>query len=328
MRVMRWLAGLCLVAATGPVTADAAEGAAYQKASFYYAAHQDDWQLFMNPSAFLDVADAKTKAVFVHTTAGDAGLGIGKGGKRYPYYLARENGAEAAIRFMVDADSEPGARSASYVQINGHSIYRVAYRNTVSYFLRLPDGNAHGTGYYDTGYRSLRRLASGDNASISAVDGSAVYHGWRDLVATLRALLDSERGSAQAVQLNVAELDASLNPEDHSDHLMTARAALDSAAGLACARRISYVDYASAHLPENLSPQHRDLGSAVFAITSAGVRALGHNNNWRWYDQAYLGRNYFRIEEGRGGCEPAPPVQAIARVQQRLRARPVALPQR
>ena len=33
----------------------------YDKVSFYFAAHEDDWQLFMNPSAFADVADVGTK---------------------------------------------------------------------------------------------------------------------------------------------------------------------------------------------------------------------------------------------------------------------------
>ena len=39
------------------------------KVSFYFAAHEDDWQLFMNPSAFQDVTDAAAKTVFVHVTA-------------------------------------------------------------------------------------------------------------------------------------------------------------------------------------------------------------------------------------------------------------------
>ena len=47
------------------------------KVSFYFAAHEDDWQLFMNPQAFDDVLDAKSKTVFIHLTAGDAGLGVG-----------------------------------------------------------------------------------------------------------------------------------------------------------------------------------------------------------------------------------------------------------
>ena len=63
--------------------------------------------------------------MFVHLTAGDAGLGNGLGGRKHPFYLARENGAEAAIRFMADADAVPGERIAAPMSFNGHMIYRV-----------------------------------------------------------------------------------------------------------------------------------------------------------------------------------------------------------
>jgi len=69
--------------------ARAQEDAAPAKVSFYFVAHEDDWQLFMNPSAFEDVANAKVRTVFIHTTAGDAGLGTGTRGRKHPYFRAR-----------------------------------------------------------------------------------------------------------------------------------------------------------------------------------------------------------------------------------------------
>jgi hypothetical protein len=290
------LAGLALPAAR------AGEATPPEKVSFYFAAHQDDWQLFMNPSAFEDVVSPNVKTVFVHVTAGDAGLGTGRHGRRFPYYLARENGAETAIRFMADAQGWPLQKAASSVTFNGHSIYRVSYRNTVAYFLRLPDGNPDGTGYQETRHQSLRRLAAADIATISAIDGSAVYRDWNDLVATIRSILDFERGSAPVVQLNLAESDLRRNPRDHSDHLMTARAALEAAARLSCARRRYFVDYASSKLPPNLNSEQRDMESSVVAVTAAGILALDHGSIWQRYFQSYLGRNYFRIEEGVGSC--------------------------
>jgi hypothetical protein len=260
----------------------------------------------MNPAAFRDVAAPATKAVFVHMTAGDAGLGTGAGRGSHPYYLARDNGAEEAVRFMADADTAPADKIAVYMTFNGHPIYRVSYRNTVSYFLRVPDGSMSGAGYPDTGHQSLLRLARGDIDTLSAIDGSTDFHGWTDLVATLRAILEFEREKAPTVQVNVAEPNERINPGDHPDHLMTAKAALDAAAGLGCARRVYYVDYASAQLPENLDTRERDLQSSVFAVTAAGVRALGHNMNWRRYDHAYVGRNYYRVEHGTGHCDLAP----------------------
>jgi hypothetical protein len=296
----------------------AESGRIYEKVSFYFAAHQDDWQLFMNPSAFKDVADLNTKVVFIHTTAGDAGMAKGNGGRRHPFYLARENGAETAIRFMATGDYDwPLERTAAPTVFNGHPVLRLTYRNTAIYFLRVPDGNSTGVGYAETGRQSLELLARGQNPVLAAIDGSTAYHGWADLTATIRAIIDHERAHSPSVQLNVSELDPKINPGDHSDHRMTAKAALDAASGIACARRLHYVGYASAHLPENLTPRERDMESAVFAVTLAGVQALDHVTAWKKYDENYVGRNYFRVEEGAGRCDvmaqqPAGLLQTVA----------------
>jgi hypothetical protein len=299
-------AALILVAAVGgaPLLPQGtrAQDVARGKVSFYFAAHEDDWQLFMNPSAFADVGDPKAKTVFVHTTAGDAGLGIGTGGRKHPYFLARENGAETAIRFMADSGEQPASTVESRVSLNGHQIYRIGYRNTAAYFLRLPDGHPSGSGFDGTGHQSLQRLAKGEINALSAIDGSAIYRGWTDLVTTIRAILDYDRGEAGSVQLNVAERLADVNPGDHSDHQMTARAALEAAGDLACARRNYYVDYASAKLPENLDAQERDMESSVLAVTAAGILAMDHTSIWAKYYRSYLGRNYFRVEDGNGQC--------------------------
>lgn len=289
--------------ASAPALAD--EGKRPDKVSFYFAAHEDDWQLFMNPSAFQDVIGSAAKTVFVHLTAGDAGLGAGMGGRKHPFYLARENGAEAAIRFMADADAAPAERVAAPMSFNGHAIYRVSYRNTVSYFLRAPDGNASGAGYAETGFQSLKRLATGENNILRAVDGSATYEGWDDLVATLRAIIAYERGGARLIQVNVAETDKRINPQDHTDHLMTAKAALDSVKEASCVRKVYYVDYASSRLPQNLDAQQRDMESSVFAVTLAGIQAMDHSTSWHHYDHSFVGRNYFRVQEPGGHCDAA-----------------------
>jgi hypothetical protein len=84
---------------------------------------------------------------------------------------------------------------------------------------------------------------------------------------------------------------------------MTAKAALDAVKNIACVRRVYYVDYASSKLPENLSAPQRDIESAVFAVTLAGVMAFDHSTAWHHYDQSFIGRNYFRVEEPDGNCE-------------------------
>ena len=138
--------------------------------AIYFSAHEDDWQLFMNPPAFRDVRDETARCVFVHMTAGDAGLGTGNGGRKHPLYLARENGVACAIRFMADADGQmPGMPVTDTLSCAGHAIRRVVYRNTVAYFPRLPDGNPEGGGYEATGFQSLKRLAEGAIGTMTAI---------------------------------------------------------------------------------------------------------------------------------------------------------------
>jgi len=290
------------LAAFAAVPAFATDAARPDKVSFYFAAHEDDWQLFMNPSAFEDVAGGAAKTVFVHVTAGDAGLGVGSGGRQHPYYLARENGAESAMRFMADADRTFMPEAASHLTFNGHTVYRTSYGSTVGYFLRVPDGHPSGGGYGGTGWQSLRRLNEGQIGTLTAVDRSASYRGWADLVATVRAIMTFERDGAGLMQINVADPDPRVNPGDHSDHLMTSRLAVDAAVELGCVRRVYYVDYASARMPANLDPRQREIESSVFAETVAGVQALDHVPDWRHYYETYVGRNYFRVEEPAGAC--------------------------
>ena len=94
---------------------------------------------------------------------------------------------------------------------------------------------------------------------------------------------------------------------------MTAKAALDSVKDLACVRRVSYVDYASSKLPENLNAQQRDMESSVFAVTLAGVLAFDHRTSWHHYDESFVGRNYFRVQEGVGRCDAGATEVAAAR---------------
>lgn len=281
--------------------------AAPDKVSFYFAAHEDDWQLFMNPNAFNDVVGGAHKTVFIHVTAGDAGLGAGSGGRKRPFYLARENGALQAIRFMVDADKIPIKDSEGPVSFDGHSIFRVRYGNAVSYFLRLPDGG-NGAGFEGTGFQSLKRFANGNTDAMFAVDGSTSYWGWKDLVQTVQHIISFERGRSPFAQINVADLDPSINPRDHSDHLATAKLALEAVKDMSCVSRAFYIDYASAKLPPNLNAQDRDMKSAVFAVTLDGVIDFDHRTSWHHYDGFYSGREYFRVQQASGDCTRGPAV--------------------
>src|SRR5262245_19617850 len=157
----------------------------------------------MNPNAYYDVQQPSNKVVFVYVTAGDAGVGLGNGGRSQPYYLARENGAKRSVKFMADAAKAPEIPVDSVGSLSGHAIQRWLYRNTVSYFMRLPDGSPPGTGYVATGEQSLKRLHEGAIHTMTSIDSSATYQGWSDLRTTLRTLIDHERGTVTNVWVNI-----------------------------------------------------------------------------------------------------------------------------
>src|ERR1700761_6389037 len=84
---------------------------------YYFAAHQDDWQLFMSANAWKDVVESKFHTVFITITAGDAGNGTGGSGM-IPYYQARENGSVLSAKFMADVNSAGQEIKGNYVTIN------------------------------------------------------------------------------------------------------------------------------------------------------------------------------------------------------------------
>jgi hypothetical protein len=51
----------------------------------------------------------------------------------------------------------------------------------------------------------------------------------------------------------------------------------------------------------------------VFAVTLAGVLALDHRTSWQHYDKSFVGRNYFRVQEGAGRCDTNGTAVAAAR---------------
>src|SRR5688572_22592091 len=121
-----------MMLAVGLATQNCAQS--QETVAFYFSAHEDDWQLFMNPNAYHDVHRPATKVVFVYLTAGDAGAGLGNAEHAEPYYKARENGAKLSVSFMVDAKSRPGIPVSSAASFSGHPLVKWTYKNTVSYF--------------------------------------------------------------------------------------------------------------------------------------------------------------------------------------------------
>lgn len=271
-------------------------GKSQNDVAFYFAAHEDDWQLFMNPNAYYDVQKMSTKVVFVYITAGDNGAGLGNVGRSQPYYLARENGARTSVKFMADAKEPPGIPVDSVVIISGHALRKWRYQGTVSYFLHLPDGGVDGAGYENTGWQSLKRFHEGVISVMTAIDESATYRGWSDLTATLRELIIRERGQASNVWINVADTTLEKNPGDHPDHQHLAQGVLEAIAGMPWINKAFYLNYVTAKLNENLSTPDREIEAGTFAALVVGLTALDHPGTWEPLHRSWLGRQYVRIE--------------------------------
>jgi len=264
----------------------------FKKVSFYLVPHPDDWVLFMIPSAFADIRDHHTKVVFIYLTSGDQGLGTATGGKRHPFYLARESGAERATRFLTGKVP----RETETATLNGHPLFRVSYGPTVSYFMRLPDGNILGSGYDSTGLQSLRKLADEETQIMTAIDRSTTYTTWPDLTDTVRSILSFERDGESRVELHIFDPDEGVNPNDHSDHRMSAKVGFDSADNLSEARIITHLGYAKAHQSRNLSAWSSLLQFVALQVMFTGVSKLGHEVT-RYRYLKYIGKDYIRIRQ-------------------------------
>jgi len=264
--------------------------------SLFVVAHEDDWQLFMNPDA-THALDRGGRAVFVHLTAGDGGRGTG--GVPVPFYRAREEGALRAIRFLVNSRT-PDQRGLGStmrretVTIAGHHLLRVGYGPVVAYFLRLPDGNGDdGQGYASTGHQSLDRLRTGASPVVTAIDGSARYRGWADLTATLAAILAAERTAAPA-RLHAPEPDPKLNPGDHDDHRNAGRAAQTVVAASGCVTLTFHDGYDTANRPMNVTGDDLLAVVGAWGATTSALADNGAPSTWGTEHNAWLTRQYHR----------------------------------
>jgi LmbE family N-acetylglucosaminyl deacetylase len=272
--------------------------------SVFVVAHPDDWQLFMNPAAFHAMNEPHEKAVFVHVSAGDAGRGVT--GEPTPYYLAREEGALRAIRFMANAVNATAALGADSrpeaVDRAGHKVARHSYANAIAYFLRIHDGNIVNGDDFQEHPLSLQRLRSGASAETQAIDGSARYAGWGDFVATLEAVITSELAPGTTLNLHIAELDERRNPGDHPDHRAVAFAMEEVAARLPCARVSRHQEYATRDRKPNVAGLEYMIDVGTWAATASGLSDGHAGSTWEPGHNAWLGRDYHRVQKPQGTC--------------------------
>jgi len=273
--------------------------------SVFAVAHQDDWQLFMNPEAYHAMNEPQEKAVFIHVTAGDAGAGAGGDGP-VPYYLAREEGALRAVRFMANA-ADPtigkgAAVESTMAMRGGHGVQRYAYANAVVYFLRLPDGNIVNGAVYTPHPESLTRLRSGDAATSGTIEMSAQYEGWADLVETINAIVEAEKVTGSGLTLHIAELDEEINPRDHPDHRATAFAMEDVAKLHPCAPLYRHIEYHTKTMPVNVIGTDYMIDVGTWAATASGLSDNHAKATWEPEHNAWIGRAYSRVQPAAAGC--------------------------
>jgi len=222
----------------------------------FIVAHQDDWQLFMGDVAFKGVRRGN-RAIFIYLTAGDENRGSG-------YWRARERAALQSTRLAAAAPAD-SAFNCGPVTVLTHATERCSIANTVSYFLRLPDGGRGGSGFEHNSFQSLRKLRAARIAGIKAVDGTSVFRDWNDLTSTIEQLIRRELPAGTSVAVHTNDPNPVVNPRDHSDHRMAGLvgAQLKKDRGWAL---IYYVGYAIAGRPDNRSRAQIRQKTALFLV--------------------------------------------------------------
>ena len=109
----------------------------------------------------------------------------------------------------------------------------------------------------------LHRLQHGYDATWPTVDGTSSYT-WRNLVATLRELVDRERGDASGPPwINTHATDHAVNgPQGHTDHWAVG-AAVEAAVLDGSYHLRGWIDYRIEDLDANLSAADAELKRAL-----------------------------------------------------------------
>jgi hypothetical protein len=215
---------------------------------------------------------AGDSAIFIYLTAGD-------NGRDSLYWQIRERAALQSTRLAIGPDAaDSGAVRCSTTEVLEHAIRKCVIASTESYFMRLPDGKRNGAGFARHDYQSLRRLRAKKIGAMVAVDGSAAYHGWRDLIATMNKLI----GSSSATEIVVHANDPSVaaNPHDHFDHRMAGLLVDDLRKGHTWNAQY-YVGYALATRAANRSTDEAREKTAIFLAYDKEMMRV--NKAWSAY---------------------------------------------
>lgn len=235
---------------------------AFTQSSTYVMAHADDSQLFMQPQMYLDLTSEKSKVVFIITTAGDAGF-------EERFWRAREEGMKSSVRLCLAPLGQFNELTGTN-EFNGHKIHFWRAKNSVVYFLRLPDGNLDNAGFASNQFECLEKLRSGKITGISAIDRSTSYSSWEDLQNTIKEIAVSESKDIKNRWLNYLNPDTSKNPNDHPDHINTGLA-VESILPSDGFQKALFTGYGVVDKNDMLKPTEIFWKSAMFAVYEKAV---------------------------------------------------------
>jgi LmbE family N-acetylglucosaminyl deacetylase len=262
-----------------------------------FVAHEDDDLLFLSPDLLHAIQAGRTvRTVFL--TAGDAGNSA-------TYWMGREAGSRAAYAQMCGvADSW----TQSDAGISGHPIpvFTLSGHPSVSLaFLRLPDGNLDGSGFFVTGSDSLEKLWTNSISTIHALDGSSSY-----TKAALTSTLTSLMSSFQPGQVNMQDYVGTYGDGDHSDHHTSAYFVQSALQAYTTTHSFTgYDDYHTASLAANVT------GADLTAKQNAFYAYAQHDGNVCGSTSTCSGSSYgawlqrqYTVGSGSGGGGSQPPV--------------------
>lgn len=251
----------------------------YTGVSFFVIAHEDDWQLFMGKHA-KDMVELKgRKLVFIYLTAGDAGAGKNaRDNGKIPYYMARENAAVKSTDLLCRHVTDSTQDDAAAIRVNGHLLTVRWRKNTVSYYLRLPDGGMRAEGRV-----ALKQLYQHKIPALSSVDSSTTYNSWEELVGTVRGIMKKETGDlSRNIEVNMPDVCSKRNPGDHADHYLAGVVAISATKNL-CYDNFLYTGYNVSKCPQQITEQDADFKLSLLRCIGVELKQDGYadcQDNW------------------------------------------------
>jgi LmbE family N-acetylglucosaminyl deacetylase len=214
-----------------------------------------------------------TRATFVYLTAGDDG-------RDSVYWRTREIAALRSTQVAMGRPAGDDGITCMSVMVTQHAVRKCSLGNVDSYFFRLPDGRRNGAGFSRYGHQSLRLLRAKKIPAINTVDGSAVYHGWSDVVTTVVQVVDDYSG--EQVLVHTTDPSKVANPHDHFDHRMVGLLVEELRKQYGLTARY-YMGYALASRAPNRTSAETRAKTAVFLAYDA--KMMGVDRTWSAFSE-------------------------------------------